>query len=205
MSISGRFVMINSILNAIPSFMLLFFKILTKVVKQLIQIQSKFLWGGFAQKRIIYWVNWDKICLPKVKGGLGVKDIGLFNIFILLKWKILNEPMAIWHNLIKFRYCSSGIPIQFGDARKRRNCDSIWWRVLSGVGCDDGDNKDCFRDNMRCFLGNSIDVGFWFRRWLCSQIIKEVFPKLYECSVLEINSGSWIGIGLMEYGRGIFT
>lgn len=92
MSMSGRFIMINSILNAIPSFTLLFFKISTKMVKQLIQIQSKFLWGGFAQKRIIYWVNWDKICLPKVKGGLGVKDIGGE---ICLVWGVTTETTKI--------------------------------------------------------------------------------------------------------------
>jgi hypothetical protein len=36
-------------------------------------IQRNFLWGGGREDKKICWVKWDQICLPKEKGGLGVK------------------------------------------------------------------------------------------------------------------------------------
>ena len=40
--------------------------------------------GGLDQKKIA-WVKWDTICLPKDKGGLGIKDIRTFNRALLGK------------------------------------------------------------------------------------------------------------------------
>lgn len=81
----GRVVMINMVLNAIPSQKLYFYKAPVKVLKELIQIQSHFLQGGVAQKKSIHWVTWEKVCFPKEDGGLRVKSIELFNISLLMK------------------------------------------------------------------------------------------------------------------------
>lgn len=129
---------------------------------------------------------------------MGFKDIGLFNISLLLKWKwrILNDMTSIWSKLIDFRYHSFGIPSMSRGFHKGRNYGSILWRDLSNLGCDDGSSKDCFRDNLRCILGKGSDADFWSIRWLCSQSIKEVFPELHACSILHNSSvkgmGDWV-------------
>lgn len=113
MSMGGKVVIINAVLNVIPSYMLSFYKALVKVLKELIQIQSKFLWGGVAQKNFIHWVSWEKVCLPKDKEGLGVKNIELFNISLFMKWewRTMNDRSSIWSSLIGFRYCAFGFPL----------------------------------------------------------------------------------------------
>lgn len=63
-----RVVMINVVLNSISSYMLYFYKYPMKVLKELTQIQSTFLWEGLAQKKSIHWVSWENLCLPKEKG-----------------------------------------------------------------------------------------------------------------------------------------
>jgi hypothetical protein len=45
-SLGGRIVMINAVLNAIPIFHLSFLKMQTKVWKKVLRIQREFLWGG---------------------------------------------------------------------------------------------------------------------------------------------------------------
>jgi hypothetical protein len=45
-SLGGRIVLINSVLNAIPIFHLSFLKMLNKVLKKVVRIQREFLWGG---------------------------------------------------------------------------------------------------------------------------------------------------------------
>ncbi|KAI5421589.1 hypothetical protein KIW84_045131 [Lathyrus oleraceus] len=79
---------------------------------------------------------------------------------------------------------------------KGRNRDSICWRDLSNFGCDcDVDsNKDCFRDDLRCSLGNGSDIDFWSCKWLSEQSIKEVYPKLFVISGLQNNSVEGMGV-----------
>lgn len=37
--------------------------------------------------RKVCWVKWRKVCHPKGRGGLGVKDIKLMNLSLLAKWR----------------------------------------------------------------------------------------------------------------------
>jgi hypothetical protein len=45
-SLGGRIMLLNSVLNAIPIFYLSFMKVSAVVLKKIIRIQRKFLWGG---------------------------------------------------------------------------------------------------------------------------------------------------------------
>jgi hypothetical protein len=45
-SLGGRIIMVNAVLNAIPIFYLSFLKMSAKVLKKIVRIQREFLWGG---------------------------------------------------------------------------------------------------------------------------------------------------------------
>lgn len=87
MSFGGRIILLNSVLNAIPIFYLSFLRMLVKVWRRLVRIQREFLWGEVGGGRKINWVKWSKVCQPKEKGGLGIRDIRLVNLSLLAKWR----------------------------------------------------------------------------------------------------------------------
>jgi hypothetical protein len=64
------------------------------------------LWGGGGDGKKLCCVKWDQICSPKDKGGLGVKNLELFNMALLSKWKcrFLCDDDAMWAALLRFRY-----------------------------------------------------------------------------------------------------
>jgi hypothetical protein len=78
-SLGGRTVLINSVLNSIPIFYLSFLKMSVVVIKKITRIQREFLWGGVKGGRKISWVNWKNVCMPRSQGGLGVRDVGKVN------------------------------------------------------------------------------------------------------------------------------
>jgi hypothetical protein len=86
-SLGGRIVLINSVLNSIPIFYLSFLKIPVVVLKKIIRIQREFLWGGTKGGRRISWVKWSEVCQPRSNGGLGVRDVGKVNLSLLIKWR----------------------------------------------------------------------------------------------------------------------
>jgi hypothetical protein len=49
-SLGGRIVMINAVLSAIPVFFMSYMKMPTKVWREVVKIQRKFLWGGSIQE-----------------------------------------------------------------------------------------------------------------------------------------------------------
>jgi hypothetical protein len=57
-SLGGRIVLLNSVLNAIPIFYLSYMKIPVVVWKKILRIQREFLWGGRRGKIRIPWVKW---------------------------------------------------------------------------------------------------------------------------------------------------
>ena len=79
LSMGGRITLINSVPTALPIYLLSFFRIPKKVIHKVVSIQRNFLWGGGSETAKIPWVIWDIVCLPKTKGGLGIKDLSKFN------------------------------------------------------------------------------------------------------------------------------
>jgi hypothetical protein len=86
-SLGGRIVLINAILNDIPIFYLSYLKMPIKVWKELVRIQRVFLWVGLSKQNKTCWVSWNVICRPKKEGCLGIRDLQLVNVSLLSKWK----------------------------------------------------------------------------------------------------------------------
>jgi len=105
--------------------------------KEVIRIQRNFLWGG---GRKICWVKWRKVCLPRSKGGLGVRDVRLVNLSLMAKWKwrLLQEDLPLWKVVLREKYGDyiTGVPPLDGSRWSRSS--SIWWKDFSmlegGVG-----------------------------------------------------------------------
>jgi hypothetical protein len=105
-SLGGRIVPLNAVLNAIPIFYLSFLKIPLLVWKKVRRIQREFLWGCKGGRARISWVKWDVVCKPKKLGGLGVRDIRAVNISLLAKWRwrLLEDDNAMWKRVLRSKY-----------------------------------------------------------------------------------------------------
>ena len=73
LSYGGRLILINSVLNSLPMFMMSFFEIPKEVLKKLDQYRSRFFWQGYKDKKKYCLAKWDIICRPMDQGGLGIR------------------------------------------------------------------------------------------------------------------------------------
>lgn len=69
LSMGGRVVMINSILNLIPLYTISFYMAPCKVNNQIKNIQARFPWGGSENKNKVHWVSWENVCVAKENGA----------------------------------------------------------------------------------------------------------------------------------------
>jgi len=121
----------KSFYRSIPIYFFSFFRVPKKVVDKLVCLQRKFLWGGVADHNKIAWVKWDTVCLPKDKGGLGIKDVNTFNLALLAKWKwqLFQHQGQLWARVLESKYGGwRGL-----NEAPRTSRESILWRDLMMV------------------------------------------------------------------------
>jgi hypothetical protein len=70
-----------------------------------------FFWDSSRNKKKVYWVSRKRICKPKCKGGLGIKNLTKFNISLMCKWWWkLEEGVVPWQDFMWKKYLrNSGI------------------------------------------------------------------------------------------------
>lgn len=80
-----RLTLIKSVLSSIPTYFMSVHVISMSVAKQIERLQRDFLWGNGGEGSY-HLVAWDRICRPKVHGGLGVRRLVVFNVALFGKW-----------------------------------------------------------------------------------------------------------------------
>jgi len=86
-SLGGRVVLLNYVLNSILMYYLSVMKMPVVVWQKIVRLQREFLWGGIKRRKSIPWVSWSVVCKPKCEGGLGVRNLRLVNLSLLAKWR----------------------------------------------------------------------------------------------------------------------
>jgi len=135
MSLAGRICLIKSILTVVPLFYLSFFKAPTTIYNSIISIQRRFLWAWGKDKRYIPWFSWDNVCKSLEEGGLGIKDVRLFNSVLLAKWKwrLMSGEQGKCKDILVSKY-----GLEPGRRGIQVNHQSWWWQDLSKV-CGEGE------------------------------------------------------------------
>lgn len=76
---AGRLLLVNAVLFYYQSYWSMVFLLPSMVVKEIEQMCRSFLWCGSVEKKPMALVAWDRICVPKSEGGLGVKQVRVWN------------------------------------------------------------------------------------------------------------------------------
>ncbi|KAL9672753.1 hypothetical protein QQ045_029005 [Rhodiola kirilowii] len=108
-----------------------FSDIVEKIWKKVKDWKHKFLSADGREEggRGISWIKQDILQKKKVEGGLGLKDLAVFNEAMLLKiaWRIVEFPGLLMSRLLLAKYCMGG---NFFEARLGNNPSHIWRGVM---------------------------------------------------------------------------
>jgi hypothetical protein len=98
--------MIKSVLQAIPSYVMSVYLIPETTIKEIERMINSFWWGGGTNNRGIKWLAWDRMSYPKEFGGLGFRDLHLFNLAMVAKqgWNFMMKPNTLVAKVYKARY-----------------------------------------------------------------------------------------------------
>lgn len=113
-----------------------------------------------------------------------MKDLELFNISLLSKWKwrFILDRNTVWRKLLAYRYGLIVPTFTCDEFAIWGRKDSILWRDLKQMLTYP---KPCFLQVLvACWEAAQI-FFFWHHRWLGLEPLKETFPTLYAIALLQ--------------------
>lgn len=98
LSFAARCQLVNSVLMSIHTYWGQLFIIPKSILKEVNSICRCFLWSGTHNDTRPGAVAWDKLCRNKKEGGLGFRDIGIWNMIALCKlaWGVAQKQDNLW-------------------------------------------------------------------------------------------------------------
>ncbi|RVW44185.1 Transposon TX1 uncharacterized 149 kDa protein [Vitis vinifera] len=102
----GRIALIKSTLASMPLYQMSLFRMPRVVARRLEKLQRDFLWGGGSMERKAHLVNWERVCMGKEKGGLGLRKLIPLNKALLGKWvwRFANAKEEMWKRVLVAKY-----------------------------------------------------------------------------------------------------
>lgn len=102
----GREVLIKSVIQAIPTYVMSCFVFPKAMCEAIEKAIARFFWGASEEERKIHWASWGKISRSKKHGGIGFREMFFFNIAMVSRqfWRILRNPDSLISRILKARY-----------------------------------------------------------------------------------------------------
>lgn len=153
LSFAGRRQLISSVIYGTLNFWFSSFILPKGCIKQVESLCCRFLWNGNITTRAAARVSWETCCLPKPKGGLGLRDFHLWNKTMSLKliWLLFIENESLWASWCKSHRLKD-MSIWSLDASKHGSW--IWKSLIKLCGLA--------QRFLRCQAGNGQMASFWY-------------------------------------------
>jgi hypothetical protein len=131
LSVGGKEVLIKAVTQAIPTYSMPCFKLPRGLCDQINSLIRSFWWGSKKGKRKTCWVSWERMTMPKYLGGIGFRDMELFNLSLLARqaWRILQNPSTLGARILKAVYYPS---TDFLNASRCSSPSQVWRAIVEG-------------------------------------------------------------------------
>lgn len=98
LSYQGRLMLINSVLLNIHVYRGQVLVLPRKVLNDIDHMCRAYLWSGEVYSGKAGYVAWPKVCMPKQAGGLGLRNINVWNIAAMGKylWAVAKKKDSLW-------------------------------------------------------------------------------------------------------------
>lgn len=132
LSLGGRLVLLNSVLENLPVYWLTLAKVPAAILDSIRSISFNFLWSGRRDKKGKHLIAWSTLTAPKEFGGWGIRNIYWIYKALHLKslWRALTHP-GLWGLLMQDKYLKGDTAINWIRSRPKRWVGaSNFWRGL---------------------------------------------------------------------------
>ena len=133
--------------------------------------------------------SWDKVCIDKDEGGLGLKDITDFNTGMLGKqlWCLIEKPNTLFSRVFKGRYYRIASPLE---PIRSYSPSYVWWSIVSA--------RSLVSKGLIKRVGSGSSISVWNDPWLSTTRPRpanknqyNLYPDLTVESFIDSTSRTW--------------
>jgi hypothetical protein len=157
MSRAGKETFLKAVIQAIPTYVMSCFQIPVSTCDKMKSSIANQWWGVEDGKKKLHWRSWDWLSTPKSLGGMGFRDLMLFNQAMLGRqgWRLLTEPTSLCARVLKGRYFPD---TDFWHATKPRSSSYTWRSILFG--------REILLNGAQWGIGNGQSVKITSDHWI---------------------------------------
>lgn len=157
MSAAAKEVLIKAVAQALPTYIMSVFKLPLGLCDDLTSMIRGFWWGAENGKRKTAWMAWSELTLKKCCGGLGFKDLRLFNQAMLARqaWRLIVHPESLCARLLKAKYYPNGNLV---DTAFCSNPSQTWQAITHGL--------ELLKQGIIWRVGCGSQVQIWRDPWI---------------------------------------
>lgn len=156
LSFAGRVLLIKSVLCAIEAYWCNHFILPSLVHKEIQSLLTRFLWKGNINNKGGAKVAWDVVCLPRVEGGLGVKNMVDWNRAQILMHllRVVSKSTSLWATWVNATLLKHG---NFWTVVMPTDASWTWKKVLK--------LRVVALQFISYNIGNGRSMSLWFEPW----------------------------------------
>uniref|UniRef100_A0A803N1Y0 Reverse transcriptase zinc-binding domain-containing protein n=1 Tax=Chenopodium quinoa TaxID=63459 RepID=A0A803N1Y0_CHEQI len=157
LSQAGQEILIKSIAHAIPTYAMECFILPSSILKEIEKMCLNFFCSQRNNEHKTAWVAWEKLNFSKRDGGLGMRDLSVFNKAMLAKQvcRLLNKPNSLMSKTLKQKYFPN---CELMEAKVNTNVSYTWRSLMSARGV--------IARGARKLVGNGNTVEIWKDPWV---------------------------------------
>ena len=97
------------------------------------------------------------MCIPKLKGGMGFRDLQSFNLALLAKqvWRLLCDLDSLCAKVLRAKYYPDGNIL---NAKPKQGSSFAWQSILAGL--------ECFKKGYIWRVGDGSQINIWEDPWI---------------------------------------
>jgi len=157
LSLAGRVTLIQSTIEAIPSYTMQTTKLPRSLCDDIDRKIRRFLWRGTATTRKIHLAHWNVVTKPREISGLGIRPMRHFNSAQRAKlgWRVITERESLWSRVLRTKYNKGRANLE---AFSVKSTDSHTWRGIV-------EQLDVLRKGLGIAVGDGRTTQFWIHKW----------------------------------------
>jgi len=157
LSWASKEILIKAVAQAIPTFAMGCFDLSKSLCDQIGAMICRFWWNHQEGKHKIHWLSKEQMLKPKEEGGLGFRDIHLFNLAMLAKqvWRLWQQPDSLCSRVLKAKYFPHTSVLE---AKPKTGMSYTWRSILGGL--------DVVKKGMVWRVGDGAGLNIWLDPWI---------------------------------------
>jgi hypothetical protein len=129
---AAKEVQIKAVIQAISTYPMSVFKFSVGLCDELMQLIRQFWWDDENDRTHIHWTSWENLTKSKFHGGMGFRDLKLFNQALLARqaWRLIAYPESLCARIMKAKYYPAG---ELTDTAFIKNPSPCWQGIAHGL------------------------------------------------------------------------